>query len=401
MKASEKTLEKPEIFSADKTREESKYTRHFQLLPEYFEGKQLKFSALAHLQRPRKIPKFKSVSGADFLVFVDGYFFKEHSQISPGVLISQVSVPLTDEPKKIPLLKEQGGVWGPLFIEVKSGQKGPVVLQLIYLSTSAAKHSIQSYRHHLVLEAGVQLTLIEDAPETQGASTWLNSQLNVQVGEQAYFQYQAYPRLHSVRAWSSGVWIKQAIKSRAEIYVLGLSDTCSCLDYQVDLCGESAQFSLAALPILGGQAHFDLQVTVDHLACDTHSDQTIKGVVGGRAQGVLRSKVKVSPGLERVSSRQYNPTILLSSLAEMDSVPELEIYSKSVQCSHGATVGALDEEALFYLQSRGLTQEAAAQVLLTGFIGQVIERLPLAMRALALPLCEEKLSGVLRENTQG
>jgi len=127
--------------------------------------------------------------------------------------------------------------------------------------------------------------------------------------------------------------------------------------------------------ILSGQRHADLTTAVDHLGVDGSTSQMTKGVVDDQARGVFQGRIVVKEGADRTDARMRHDALILSDRAEVDAKPELEIYADDVQCAHGNTVGALDEEALFYARQRGLTDAEARALLTAAFIGEAVDRI--------------------------
>jgi Fe-S cluster assembly protein SufD len=142
----------------------------------------------------------------------------------------------------------------------------------------------------------------------------------------------------------------------------------------VRLAGEGATADIAGAFVLDGKRHLDNHVSVEHLAAGCRSEQFFRGVLGGRSRGVFNGRALIQPGADGSIVRQSNANLLLSPLAEMDTKPELEIYADEVEASHGATVGQLDEAAIFYLRSRGLDEAAARRMLTTAFCHAVTDR---------------------------
>ncbi len=116
---------------------------------------------------------------------------------------------------------------------------------------------------------------------------------------------------------------------------------------------------------------------IDHAAPGSRSRQTFKGVLDGAARGVFQGKVLVRPAAQKTDAHQLNRNLLLSPKAEVDAKPELEIYADDVKCSHGATTGALEEAAMFYLMSRGIPPDAARRLLIEAFVAEALEEITL------------------------
>lgn len=148
-------------------------------------------------------------------------------------------------------------------------------------------------------------------------------------------------------------------------------------DVKVELLAENAETELNGLLLAGGTQHFDNHLDIRHLAPRTNSTQCYRSVLDGRSRGVFNGKVYVAPGAQKIDAEQASNNLLLSKLAEIDTKPELEIYADDVKCSHGATVGQLDDTMLFYLRSRGIDADTARGLLIFAFADDVIRRVGL------------------------
>ena len=138
--------------------------------------------------------------------------------------------------------------------------------------------------------------------------------------------------------------------------------------------GQGASVRMDGLYLLGGARHADLTSGVTHEG-GGETSQMFKGVAADRARAVFQGQIIVRPGADGTNARMRHDALLLSDTAEINAKPELEIYADDVQCTHGNTVGALDEEALFYIRSRGVPEAEAKALLMQGFIGEVVERI--------------------------
>jgi len=145
-------------------------------------------------------------------------------------------------------------------------------------------------------------------------------------------------------------------------------------DLNVDLMGEKAKADLAGAWLLNGRQHLDNHSEIVHSAPHSSSSEFFKGVVDERARAVFNGKVIVQPGADGTHAEQTNKNLLLSKLAEVDTKPELEIHADDVKCAHGATVGALDPDQLFYLRSRGVSDTQARRLLTEAFCAEVLVR---------------------------
>ena len=149
-------------------------------------------------------------------------------------------------------------------------------------------------------------------------------------------------------------------------------------DVAIDIAEAGAHVSLHGLYLAGGRQHIDNHIRVDHRTGPAKSIEEYRGILGDRARCVWNGKALVHPGADGTDAQQANHNLLLSDHAEIDTKPELEIYADDVKCSHGATVGQLDANALFYLRTRGLSEQDAAQALTRAFASSIVARAPVA-----------------------
>lgn len=161
-------------------------------------------------------------------------------------------------------------------------------------------------------------------------------------------------------------------------------------DIHVALDGEGAECVLDGLYVGDGRQHVDHHTRIDHNRPRGTSRELYKGVLGGAARGVFNGKVIVHPGAQKSDAAQTNRNLLLSPLAEIDTKPQLEIWADDVKCNHGATVGQLDADQIFYLRARGIDEAAARAVLTHAFAAEMLDRVP-------LPALREYLDALLRE----
>jgi Fe-S cluster assembly protein SufD len=147
------------------------------------------------------------------------------------------------------------------------------------------------------------------------------------------------------------------------------------LETRVSHPGGGASARLDGVYVLSGQAHADITTVVTHQGEDGTTGQLTKGVVAGQARGVFQGRIVVQPGADKTDARMGHHALILSERAEVDAKPELEIFADDVACAHGNTVGALDEDALFYAEQRGIPEPEARAMLTEAFLGEVIDRI--------------------------
>lgn len=146
-------------------------------------------------------------------------------------------------------------------------------------------------------------------------------------------------------------------------------------ELKTTILGSNAESHLNGAYLMRGSQHCDTTTLTEHQVPQNMSSQVYKGVLDGKAHGVFQGKIHISPDAQQVTGDQLSKALLLSDYAQVDCKPELEIYADDVKCSHGATSGELDDDALFYLQSRGIPEKEARMMLIKAFLGDVLETL--------------------------
>ncbi len=147
------------------------------------------------------------------------------------------------------------------------------------------------------------------------------------------------------------------------------------IETRVSHPGGGASARLDGVYVLGEQRHADITTVVTHQGMHGTTDQLTKGVVRDQARGVFQGRIVVSPGADKTDARMGHHALILSERAEVDAKPELEIFADDVACAHGNTVGALDEDALFYAEQRGIPEAEARAMLTEAFVGEVVDRI--------------------------
>ncbi len=183
----------------------------------------------------------------------------------------------------------------------------------------------------------------------------------------------------------------QVVQQEASrLCMTSLQLTSSTASITVDLAGRDAESVVNALFALGEEEQSSLSIRTNHLVADCRSASEVRGLAGGKAVGAFDGMVYVAPDAQRTDAFQQNRNMLLSDTARIDTKPQLEIYADDVKCSHGATVGQMDAEAIYYLRQRGLDEQQARRLQLTGFADDLV------MRCGCEQLCEQ-LMGELNE----
>lgn len=161
-------------------------------------------------------------------------------------------------------------------------------------------------------------------------------------------------------------------QSHSECHICSIALGGGKLDYEIDLNGSNAYSSLRGAFLAGDNERVKIGVRVNHNVSDCNSFSLVKGVAGGEARGEFEGMVYVAPDAQRTDAVQTSRNIVISSEARINTKPQLEIYADDVKCSHGATVGQLDGEAVLYMRQRGLSLEQAKRLQIEGFVGDVL-----------------------------
>jgi Fe-S cluster assembly protein SufD len=252
-------------------------------------------------------------------------------------------------------------------ISVSAGSDGGLV-QLVSIAGSDADHHP---RHSIRLGIGAHLTLFE-LSAGQG-SYLLNTVAEIHVGEGAHLthirlQDEALTAFHV-----STTYADVQAGGTYDSFTLNLGARLSRTEVHAQLGGTGAAVHLNAAQLLAGSQHGDFTTVVGHSAPGCSSRQTVKNVLADRSRGVFQGKIEVARDAQKTDGYQMNQALLLSPYAEVDSKPELEIFADDVKCSHGATVGELDAEQMFYLRSRGIPVAEARSILVRAFLAEALD----------------------------
>ena len=323
--------------------------------------------------------------GGERLVFVDGTFDAELSDLSGPSM--PLSVALQRQPEAVhallghiavsddPLTALNGSVIDDgvvLTIERETVER-PIVVE--HISNASADGVALHPRSLIVLKRNARATVIERFSGTGRYLTNPVTEIVVEDGAKLTHirlfedDETAFNLSHlSARVGKDAVY---------ESHVLATGGALVRNEMRIDLAAPGAEVSLCGGYLARGRQHTDHTTVLRHSAPHTTSRELYKGTLDGAARGVFQGNIYVAKGADGTDGNMTNRTVLLSEKAEMDSKPQLEIYADDVKCAHGATVGALEEDALFYLRARGVPERQARELLVEGFVAEVFDRLDL------------------------
>ena len=250
-------------------------------------------------------------------------------------------------------------------------------IHLVFIVDANAAKAMVHPRNLVVVGRNAKATLLESYVATTDATYFTNAVTEVSVGDGATLTHYKLQR-EGRRAFHVGTI--EATQGRDSHYVSFSFATGGALtrtNVYTRLDGEGCGATLNGLYMLDGEQHCDHQTQIWHAQPNCYSREVYKGILDGESHGVFNGKVYVEPVAQKTDGKQTNNTLLLSERARIDTKPQLEIFADDVKCTHGATVGRLDDQALFYMKSRGVSSELARQLLTYAFAADVLETIEL------------------------
>lgn len=224
----------------------------------------------------------------------------------------------------------------------------------------------------VVIDRGAACSLIETYAGGDGRTYWTNTVSEYVVAEHARLETHRVQREGDGASHTGAVHSVQGRTSHHQILSFVFGGQLTRIDAGAVLNGEGAECTLNGLIVAQGKQHVDHHTTLDHAKPHCNSWEFFNGIYDEQARGVFTGRIIVRPGAQKTDSKQTNNNLLLADTARADSQPQLEIYADDVRCTHGATLGPIDEKHMFYLQSRGLTRTAARNLLTWGFGAEIL-----------------------------
>jgi len=242
-------------------------------------------------------------------------------------------------------------------------------VHLIYLHRSEDSDALL---HHCIrVEPGADLTVLENGP----AAARFNKVMEVEVADGGAFHHvRAQGRDHERRA-ATHIFARLGTEATFKSFTLTANGMMTRNEAVIEFAGDRGVAHIAGAAVGDGDFHHDDTVFVTHDAEDCESRQVFKKVLRNGATGVFQGKILVKAGAQRTDGYQISQSLLLDEDSQFLAKPELEIYADDVACSHGSTSGAIDEEGLFYLRSRGVPRPLAQDLMVLAFLAEAIEEI--------------------------
>lgn len=326
------------------------------------------------------------------LVFVNGHYSRELSffrSLPDGVKAGSLAAALHADPALVePHLARYASYQDHPFVALNTAfmedgafvyvPQGMVVeepIHLLFVSTACGKSTVSYPRNLIVVGPESQATIVESYVRLGNDVYFTNAVTELIAGEHAVIDHTRV-QLESPEAFHMAtLQVQQGCSSTVVSHAIALGGALVRNEVNAVLDGEGGDCTLNGLYLVTGQQHMDNHTQIDHVQAHCTSRELYKGVLDGRARGVFHGKIVVHKTAPKTDARQTNKNLLLSSDALIDSKPQLEIFNNDVRCTHGSTIGKLDQDALFYLRTRGIDTEAARRLLTYAFVSEVLDRI--------------------------
>ena len=331
-------------------------------------------------------------AGYSQLVFLNGRFSPDLSALRPlpvGVTAGSLAAALGTDPSGVePYLARYARYEDRAFVALNTAflKDGAFVyvpsntvvdepLHLLYASTAEGEATVSHPRNLIVMGPGSRASIVESYVGLDDGLYFTNAVTELVLGENAVLEHCTLQRESTEAFHVATLAVHQEGGSRFSSHSIALGGAIARNEITAALEGEGIECTLNGLYAETGRQHVDTRTRIDHAKPRCASRQFYKGILGGRATGVFNGKILVRQDAQKTDARQTTKNLLLSEDAVIHTKPQLEIFADDVKCMHGATVGSLDEEAIFYLRSRGIGKEAARRLMTHVFAGEIINQI--------------------------
>jgi Fe-S cluster assembly protein SufD len=335
---------------------------------------------------------FRMVGVATRLVFVDGHFAPALSSIGElpkGVTVANLASEIAKNPavvekhlgRYLSLERDSFSALNTAFLEDGAYVHVPkgVVLEdpvaVLYVSTEHDSPVVSHPRNLIVVEENGQATVVEDYISLGASASLCNTVTELVAGDHAVVSHYRIEREHTSAYNVSTLRIQQGRAADVASHSLLLGGALVRNNVHPVLAGEGGECLINGLFMGDGHQHLDNHMLVEHVSPHCGSRQFYNGILDGRAHGVFHGRIIVHKDAQKTDAKQTNRNLLLSDTAQIDTKPQLEIYADDVKCTHGATIGQMEENALFYLRSRGIDETSARRLLLVAFASECTDRM--------------------------
>jgi Fe-S cluster assembly protein SufD len=335
---------------------------------------------------------FGDGASPDVFVFEDGRFAPELSSdetLPAGVEVGSLADALGEHPELIrPLLDRADPLDRPFaalngafqrdgaFVRVTAGATPERPIQLLFVASPGASGRVANPRNIIRIDRGAKVAIALRYESRCPGVYWTNAMTQVLLEDNAELDLVTIQSESDTAYHFSSLDVRQERDSRFRSHHISLGGALARNEIYARLDAPGVDCTLNGLFLVDGKQHVDSQTTVDHASPHGTSRELYKGILGGHSRGVFNGSVLVRPDAQKTNAQQSNRNLLISDDAQVNTKPTLEISANDVKCSHGSTVGRLDEDALFYLQTRGVNEPSARQLLTVAFASEIAQAIP-------------------------
>ncbi len=339
-----------------------------------------------------QLEPFGASQFASHLVFINGLFSQELSTVAAlpnGVTVGSLATQLKNDPAHVEQYlgrylntrRDPFAALNTAFIEdgvyvyVPRGVHVEQPIYVLFVTVPGAVPTMNHPRNLIVAEESSHVTVVEDYVSLGEGTTFSNAATELVAGDNANVSHYMIVREGDQAYNFSTLRIQQGRNANVATHSLLLSGALVRNNVHPVLAGEGSECLINGLFMANGRQHMDNYMLVEHASPHCDSRQFYNGILNGQSHGVFHGRIIVHKDAQKTDAKQTNRNLLLSDDAQIDTKPQLEIYADDVKCTHGATIGQFDENALFYLRSRGLAEAAARHVLLLAFANECLDRM--------------------------
>lgn len=279
------------------------------------------------------------------------------------------------------------------FIYVPKNAVAEKPIQIIKVIDNDNNPFIQT-RNLIILEANSQLQIIDCDDSIKEQSSFVNSYTEIIIGENAQLDNYKLQNLNDNSSLLNTNTAKQSANSRLQTHTISFNGGKIRNNIFVDIDGEGAECNIYGLYLVDKKQHVDNQIKVNHNVANCNSNEKFKGILDNEATAVFNGHVYVAPNAQKTNAYQNNSNIILTDKAKVNTMPFLEIYADDVKCSHGSSIGQLDQEAMFYMQQRGISKENARMLLMYAFAADV-------SNSIGIEVLRERIDDMIKRRLKG
>ena len=274
------------------------------------------------------------------------------------------------------------------FVYIKARAVINKLIQILYISTESDTNQMHQVRNLFVLEDGSEAQILERHQSLSSSCVFTNVVTESYVGKEGRFKHFKLQNDRLNTTLIDSTFVKQGSNSSALVDTFAFGGDLIRNNLHFEFQGEHAEAHMDAMTLLKGTSMVDHHTFVDHAVPNCQSNQLYKGIYDEKSRGVFNGKVLVQKDAQKTNAFQQNNNLLLTDYTNIDSKPQLEIFADDVACSHGCTIGQIDEEALFYMQTRGIPLKEAKAFLMFAFSAD-------SLKNISIPELKEQLINIV------